>query len=161
MKRFRWDIAVDVFFIALVFLVFTALFGCQGPKGDPGESITGPQGESIVGPPGADGDPGQNGSDGAKGDKGDKGDQGDVGAPGQDGEDGTDATIEVVQFCPGTAAYPTVFPESGLCIGGQIYGVFYMNGKAFGGIIPPGAYASTSTSLPCNFTVAANCQVSH
>lgn len=65
----------------------------------------------------------------------------------------------IVQFCPGVVSYPTVFPESGLCIQNKLYGVFWMSNSAWLGEIPPGNYTSTSTSLACNFKVLVNCGV--
>lgn len=77
------------------------------------------------------------------------------GNAGTNGQDGTQ--IKVVQFCPGTSVYPTTFPEVGLCIDNNLYGVFWMNNSSYMAEIPPGAYQSTSTSLPCSFTVQAGC----
>src|ERR1700722_1539185 len=86
------------------------------------------------------------------------GPQGPAGSPGANGTNATDVTI--VQFCPGTTSYPTSFAEVGEWINNTLYAV-YWNGSAWLTEIPPGAYTSTSTSLPCNFTVQANCVITN
>lgn len=82
-----------------------------------------------------------------------------TGATGVTGAAGT--IITVVQFCTGyTYSYPTTFPEQALCIAGNLYGVY--DGGAndvFLSELPAGEYTTTSTSAPCNFSIAANCVV--
>lgn len=82
------------------------------------------------------------------------------GIPGPAGPAGVSGTIITpIQFCPGyVTTYPSTFAEVGLCIDNQLYAV-YWNGQAALTLIPPGAYTSTSTSAPCNFTVLPNCQI--
>lgn len=99
----------------------------------------------------------------AQGDKGDTGVQGPQGVPGANGVDGTngqDATpVTVVQFCPGvTPIYPSSFPEYGVCIQGQLYGVYSQNG-GFLALLPPGTYNSNGINASCTFTITANCGV--
>jgi hypothetical protein len=83
------------------------------------------------------------------------------GAPGAVGPQGTEAVSPyVVQFCPGvTAQYPSVFPESGICLSGQIWAVYSTN-DGYGTLIPPGVYESTAVGSSCTFTVGPNCEVS-
>jgi hypothetical protein len=82
-----------------------------------------------------------------------------AGATGQQGNPGT--SITMIQFCTQyTPTYASSFPESGACIGGNLYAVY--DGGAtdvFFSLLPPGEYMSTSTDAPCNFSVAANCVV--
>lgn len=95
---------------------------------------------------------GSQGNSGANGQDGAQGPQGIPGAPG--------TVVEAVQFCPGyTTSYPSRFAEVGFCVEGQLYGVYWDGRNAWWTLIPPGYYASTSTSAPCNFYVAAGCQV--
>lgn len=103
-----------------------------------GESIIGPQGipghdgESIMGP------------------------QGDPGTPGTPG-----TAVTAVQFCPneGPTVYPTTFPEQGICISGDLYGVYFDSTNAWLAKIVPGVYNSTATGLGCTFTVGDACSV--
>lgn len=83
------------------------------------------------------------------------------GSNGSNGSNGTDGTVvQSVQFCPNyTLSYPSMFPEVGFCIDNKIYAVYYDGKNAWMSVIPPGSYASTSTSAPCNFTVAPGCVV--
>lgn len=84
---------------------------------------------------------------------------GEKGEPGANGSNGTVVTI--VQFCPGNSQYPTTFPEVGMCINNRIYAVFWMNNSSYMAEVVPGNYHSTSTSLPCNFTVVSGCNISN
>lgn len=95
-----------------------------------------------------------------QGPQGAQGVAGSIGAPGSPGNDGKDASgVTAVQFCPGVSpVYPTTFPESGLCINGNIYAVYSANG-GFLTLIPPGVYSSNAIGSACNFTVTANCGV--
>jgi hypothetical protein len=90
------------------------------------------------------------------------GQQGAQGIPGQSivGPAGLNGTpITIVQFCPGvTPAYPTTFPEVGLCINEQIYAVYSAN-DGFLTEIPTGTYTSTAIGSACNFVVGPNCIV--
>lgn len=115
-----------------------AVYFPQGPKGDSGET-------------GVAGRDGSNGADGIQG------------TPGLNGSNGQDATpVTVVQFCTGyTPTYPASFPESALCVQGNLWATFWMGNSAWSGIVPPGTYNSTSTGAPCTFTVAANCVVTN
>lgn len=94
-------------------------------------------------PPGLDG---RNGNDGA------------TGAPGRDGVDAV--PVRVVQLCPGTTNYPTVFVEIALCIENELWGVYSANG-GFLTKLPPGAYQSNAIGSACNLTVLSNCEVNH
>jgi hypothetical protein len=82
------------------------------------------------------------------------------GTNGQNGLDGTDATpVTWVQFCAGTTpSYPSVFPEGGLCIDGNIYAVYSANG-GFLTLVPPGEYSSDGVGSSCDFTILASCQI--
>jgi len=88
---------------------------------------------------------------------------------GKDGKDGTNGTngingtsVTVVEFCgPAQTVYSSSFPEYGLCINNAIYGVYWDGKNSWLAEIPSGAYNSTSTSLPCTFTVTGGCTVTH
>lgn len=83
------------------------------------------------------------------------------GPAGSNGTNGIDATpITIVQFCIATPSYPTSFPEVGICLGGNLYAV-YSQYDGFLVYVPPGVYHSHAVGSSCNFTVAANCQISH
>lgn len=100
---------------------------------------------------------GMNGIDGIAGAVGATGAQGIQGAQGPAGANGT--VITPVEFCPGvTPVYPSVFPEYGLCINDQLYGVYSAN-DGFMALLPPGAYTSNAVGSACNFTIAAHCSV--
>ena len=79
------------------------------------------------------------------------------GAPGPQGNPGG-LNVTTVQFCPGTPAYPSTFPEVGFCIQGNIYAVYSANDGFLTEVIP-GAYTSNAIGSSCNFTVLANCEV--
>lgn len=111
---------------------------------------------------------------GVKGDRGPTGDIGSHGSTGQPGKDGTsivgpegpagvpgvNATgVVPVQLCPGfVPTYPSVFPESALCIGQRLYGVYSSLG-GFLSLLTPGRYHSEGIGATCDFTVADNCVV--
>jgi hypothetical protein len=82
------------------------------------------------------------------------------GAAGPKGDPGVNATpttpIQLCGACHG--AYPNVFPESGLCINNQLYGVYSANG-GFLSLLPPGTYSSDGINCSCTFTIQANCVV--
>jgi Collagen triple helix repeat (20 copies) len=142
---------------------------CNGVNGAIG--ATGPQGaqgsQGDVGPQGPQGDIGPQGPQGPQGDQGSvgqtgpQGPQGETGAAGPQGTPGQNATpITVVQFCHGiTPSYPNAFPEVGLCLGGNMYGVYSAN-DGFMAYLPPGVYHSNGINATCNFTIYANCVVS-
>lgn len=95
--------------------------------------------------------------DGAPGIQGPAGPQGLQGVPGSAG-----TVVSFVQFCPQyNLSYPTSFPEFGLCVGGDIFGVYWdsSRGDAFGAKLPQGTYRTTNTQLPCDFTIGPNCTV--
>lgn len=82
---------------------------------------------------------------------------GPTGATGPAGANGT--AITVVQFCAGvTPSYPSTFPETGLCINGNIYAVYSAN-DGFLTEIVPGAYNSNAIGSSCSFTVLPNCLI--
>jgi hypothetical protein len=115
-------------------VILLMVVACRGPRGDHGDlGSTGVPGQSIVGPTGPAGSNGLNGADGTQ--------------------------ITVVQFCKGVApSYPSTFPESGLCINGNLYGVYSAN-DGFLAYLPPGAYNSNAIGSSCNFTILPNCQI--
>lgn len=99
-------------------------------------ACNGAPGQSIVGPAGP------------------QGEQGPQGSPGQDA-----IPVTVVQFCPGyTPVYPNAFPEVGVCISGQLYGVYSAN-DGFMALLTPGTYSSNGINASCTFTIGPNCQV--
>lgn len=117
--------------------------GPSGPKGDPG----------AVGPSGPQG---PQGSIGLPGSVGPMGPSGSTGAPGQNA-----TPVTTVEFCPGQGSTTYGhFPEYGLCIGNNLYGLYWDGKNAFLAEIVPGKYISTSTGLQCTFIVDANCKVS-
>jgi hypothetical protein len=101
-----------------------------------------------------------NGATGATGATGAAGTNGVDGSTGPQGPTGSPGTVVTpIQFCPNvTANYPTNFPEYGLCINNQIYGVYSAN-DGFLALLPPGAYSSNAIGNSCNFTITANCGV--
>lgn len=136
--------------LAVSLMLFSGALGCgrtsavKGPKGDKGDV-------GVVGAQGPSGAQGASGSDGQ---------QGTQGPPGVDGQNGTNATpVTPIQFCPGvTPTYPSVFAEYGICLGGQLYGVYSTNG-GFLALLPPGTYNSNAVGSNCNFVVLPNCQI--
>ena len=125
-----------------------------------GSVITCPDGTSSVVLNGAQGSKGQTGLTGATGATGATGGQGSQGQQGAQGVSGTPGTIITpVQFCSGfKQSYPSTFAESGLCIAGQMYGVYSANG-GFLALLPPGEYSSDGINSSCNFTIYANCSL--
>lgn len=165
-------IILSTLLVTFSLVIFNSCGGKVGPKGDTG--VPGADGKSctqtLVDPTAIAGSPAQyggslitcgdkntfihNGSPGLQGDKGD------TGAPGATGQAGT--SITSVQFCPNFhLSYPSTFPEIGFCFNGDLYAVYWdkANLNAWLTEIPPGYYASTSTSAPCNFTVLTGCSV--
>ena len=154
--------------MTIVGLLLIALSGCghvqetvvltgpAGPAGAPGKTgatgAAGPQGQT--GATGATGAQGQIGPQGAPGQIGLTGPQGTQGLP------GTNATpITTVQLCGSChAVYPSVFPEVGVCIDNQLYGVYSANGGFFA-LLTPGTYSSDGIDCSCTLTISANCQV--
>lgn len=101
------------------------------------------------------------GPDGPHGAKGDVGSIGAAGVQGQQGVAGIAGTqIVPVKFCVENAAYPAVFPEYGLCINNQMYGVYSTNG-GFLALLPVGSYNSNAVGSACTFTITTNCGVAH
>jgi len=105
----------------------------------------------AVGPTGASG---TNGADGLTGTTGATGSQGAAGASG--------TVFTSVQFCPSSfvPTYPSVFPESGICYNGNLWGVYSENG-GFWAELPPGQYSSDGINASCTFTIEPNCAVSN
>lgn len=90
-----------------------------------------------------------------------QGTAGNDGSNGANGHDGVDATpVTVVNLCPGTPVYPSVFVEIAFCIDNQLYGTYSANG-GFSTLMPPGGYSSNAIGSSCNFTVASNCVITH
>lgn len=90
-----------------------------------------------------------------------EGPQGVAGADGADGADGQDITVVyAVQFCPSSfvPSYPSSFPEVGVCIGNNLYGVYSAN-NGFMVLLPPGTYSSNGINASCTFTILPNCEV--
>jgi hypothetical protein len=117
--------------------------GLQGPQGIPGVSCAV---ESVSN--GANITCGTNTVFVANGSNGSPGVQGPQGIQGVDG-----TSITLVQFCSNvTPSYPGTFPESGLVIDGNVYGVYSANG-GFLAYLPPGEYSSNGINASCNFTI--------
>ena len=89
---------------------------------------------------------GLNGSNGVTGPQGIAGNNGSV--------------ITRVQFCPGTGAYPSVFPEVGLLIDGHLYAVYSSLGGYLFEVLP-GNYASNSIGNSCSFTVNSDLSITN
>lgn len=124
-----------------VIILALLLCACRGPRGDEGQV-------------GTTGTPGMVGPNGIPGGLGPQGVQGPTGPTGEDG-----TVITPVQFCNGvTPSYPSTFPESGLCINGQVYGVYSAN-DGFLALLPPGTYNSNAVGSACTFTILANCVI--
>lgn len=152
--------------------------GPQGPQGNPGSSCTTEQtstgavitctdGSTSIITNGAQGTPGITGQNGTSCTTEQTSTGATITCPngsvttitnGTNGTNGTNATpIVAEQFCKNyTANYPSVFPEFGLLINGSLYAVYWDGKNAWLSVIPPGYYASTSTSAPCDFTVNTN-----
>jgi hypothetical protein len=130
--------------------------GATGPQGAPGlNGSTGPQGT-----PGLNGSNGSDGPQGVPGLNGSDGSTGPQGSPGLNGSNGHDATpVTSVQFCPHvTPSYPSTFPELGLCIADQMYGVYSDHG-GFLALLPPGQYSSNGINASCTFNILSHCIV--
>lgn len=119
-------------YCALAFL----LLSCAGHTGGQG-------GVGLTGPSGATGPQGTPGL---------------VGPQGPAGLAGTQ--FEFVQLCPGTTSYPNVFIELGMCVNGDLYGVYSANG-GFYTYFPPGHYSSNAIGSACNLVIGPNCSVTH
>lgn len=91
---------------------------------------------------------------------GQPGSQGPQGIPGTAGPTGASGTlITVVQFCPNVVpTYPTIFPESGICVDGILYAVYSAN-DGFLTEVPPGLYTSNAIGSACTFLVSGNCKI--
>lgn len=104
---------------------------------------------------------GSTGLQGAPGVAGPKGDQGSVGNTGPSGRDGLNGTtITMVQLCPGTSHYPSVFIEVAFCVDNSLYATYSANG-GFSTMLPPGAYSSNAIGSSCNFTVVSGCEIQY
>lgn len=75
-----------------------------------------------------------------------------------DGSQTTFSNAQIVQFCPGTTVYPSIFNEVGICTNTNLYAVYSAN-NGFLTLIPPGTYQSNAIGSSCNFTVYPNCVV--
>lgn len=120
---------------AVLIFIILSLPGClEGERG-------------IVGPTGQTGSVGSSGAPGS------------TGAQGLQGQPGVDTTpITIVQFCQGAYSYPSVFPEEGFCIAGNLYAVYSAN-DGFLSILPPGLYESNAIGSACTFIVLPNCEI--
>lgn len=80
------------------------------------------------------------------------------GAPGIQGATGAIGTITTpVEFCPNI---PGNFPESGICIDGALYAVYWNGNNPHLSLIPAGQYATTD-GRACTFTVVTGCVISY
>jgi hypothetical protein len=101
--------------------------------------------------------PGPQGPAGPTGDRGPSGTQGPIGLTGPAGQDST--PISFVQLCGScVGSYPSVFPEIGLCINDELYGVYSAN-NGFLVKLPPGSYSSNGIGCTCTLTIQPHCQV--
>lgn len=124
---------IDLILIATALLTILSCDAGQGPQGNPG-----PQG-----PAGSTGSAGSVGS---------------VGAQGPAGANGT--IITVIQFCPGVTPSTSNFPEVGLCINNNVYGILNNNvSYQYLTELTPQAYSSAGQGAPCSFTLLPNCVV--
>jgi hypothetical protein len=82
------------------------------------------------------------------------------GAAGPQGTPGTNPTpVTFVQLCPGfVPSYPSIFPEVGICVNSQLYGVYSANG-GFLSLLTPGTYTSDGIGASCTLTILPNCVV--
>lgn len=140
-------------YLVLTFATALALLLSTARCGDGTVHIPGPQGPA--GPQGPQGQKGDAGLGGINGLQGQIGPQGIAGVPGSPG-----TVVTFVKFCLQTLSYPSTFPEYGLCLNGELFAVYSQNG-GFGVKVPPGSYYSNGINSSCNFTVGANCAVSH
>jgi hypothetical protein len=84
---------------------------------------------------------GRNGKDGTNG------------AAGINGTNGADATpVTIVQLCPGTPSYGSVYVENAICLNGQLQAVYSANG-GFLTRLTDGDYTSNGIGSACNFHV--------
>jgi hypothetical protein len=124
--------------------------------------------ETIVGPSGPQGSPGVVGAAGAACTVtqdatgatvvcGESSVHLDNGTNGLNGSDGTEITV--VQLCPGTTTYPSIFVEVAFCIDNKLYATYSTHG-GFSTEIPPGTYSSNAVGSSCTFTVGPDCAVS-
>jgi hypothetical protein len=165
LNKQKEEAALIVMGIAIV-CVLVATSGCarvgmQGPQGNTGQTgntgapgsnctvttvqpeIAAPNGGSLITCPGGSESLVLNGS------------------TGQSGTNGTNGTVVTpVQFCANTTTYPTTFSEVGFCIRGNLYAVYSLN-DGFLSEIVPGEYESDGVNSSCDFTVSANCVISH
>jgi hypothetical protein len=146
-----------------LFLFTLVLAGCGSPDGvsfseAPSCTVNQTTSGVVVRCPDGSGAIVSNGPQGTQGIQGQQGVAGSTGPAGAQGIAGT--SVVMVQFCSASfvASYPSTFPESGLCIGGQLYGVYSANG-GFLSVLPPGAYSSDGINSSCNFTIATNCSI--
>jgi hypothetical protein len=138
-------------------VVSTPADNSQCPNG--GSVITIGANQTIV----CNGSNGAQGPQGAVGEQGPVGSQGPTGAPGLDGLNGNNGSpgtvVTPIQFCPNvTAGYPNNFPEYGLCVNNQMYGVYSTNG-GFLALLPPGEYSSDGVNADCTFEIEVDCVV--
>jgi hypothetical protein len=101
---------------------------------------------------------GTNTTDICNGAQGNVGPQGPVGAPGSPGLNAQPVTL--IQLCPGIPTYPSTFIEFGICLQGELYGVYSQN-DGFLALLPPGSYTSDGINSTCNLTVLPNCEVTN
>jgi len=93
------------------------------------------------------------GATGNPGAQGPRGEQGSQGIPGP--------TYSPIQLCPGfVPLYPSVFPEYGVCINNELYGVYSANGGFLTKILQ-GTWTSNGINASCTLTVGPNCAVSN
>lgn len=82
-----------------------------------------------------------------------------TGPTGNQGPAGTDLNnISMVKFCSETPSYPSSFPEYGLCMNNQLWGVYSDHG-GFWALLPPGTYSSNGINSSCTFTIGTNCSI--
>ena len=158
--------------ISIILFALTAILACSGPQGTQGPpgaaGATGPQGPAgVSNPPGltvASASPAQCPSGGvlltvSYDSWGTSSSSsyaicnGTNGNPGMPGMPGTQ--IKMIQFCPGSASYPSTFLEYGMLIGTSVYGVYSAN-DGFLAYLPPGLYLSNAINSTCDFTINAD-----
>lgn len=136
--------------IGIVFVTIMVAACMKGKQGDPGYAgVSGATG--ITGPRGPQGNPGQACAV-------QETSPGTVQVTCADGSSMVLSDVTPVALCPEAPVYPSTFPETALCIKGNLYGVYSAN-DGFLTELEPGVYLSNAIGSTCTLTVSAGCQV--
>lgn len=146
--------------VVVMFVLAFVLMGCVGPTGDLGRQGT-PGYTPVVAMLPASLSECLNGGVEVYVDNaetiicnGVNGNPGGVGPQGPSGDDGQDSNpVVIFKFCPNVVAnYPSSFPEYGIRLNNNVYGVYSANG-GFLTLLIPGSYTTTGIGANCNFTI--------